>query len=108
MYEKVKASKDKVFIVIMERYGDLKKSWHVAKVDWDETDHDIAREKGRYHMLFYVRSFKDSKKLKVKDCQYWPEIHEFKKDGKTMGVMAPTSPGKALFLLPPTSHHEEE
>ncbi len=49
LYEKVKASKDKVFIVIMERYGNLKKSWHVAKVDWDETDHDIAREKGRLY-----------------------------------------------------------
>jgi hypothetical protein len=97
---KVEASKDKVFIVKVERHGrTTKHSWHVARVDWEETDKGRAKKSGIYHMMFYVRSFKDSKKLKVKECQYWPEIHEFKKDGKTMGMMAPTSPNKVDNLL---------
>ena len=37
--------------------------------------------------------------MKVKECTYWPEIHEFKRDGETMGPIVPTKPSKVEHLL---------
>jgi hypothetical protein len=41
----------------------------------------------------------DSRRLKVRNCRYWPELHEFKQDGVTMGPMIPTKPSKVDKLL---------
>jgi hypothetical protein len=37
--------------------------------------------------------------MKVRECAYWPEIHEFKRDGVTMGPIVPTKPTKVDDLL---------
>ena len=38
------------------------------------------------------------------DCAYWPEIHEFKRDGETMGPIVPTKPSKVEHLLSTKSY----
>ena len=55
-------------------------------------------------MRFYLRAYHDSKKKKVKDCAYWPEIHEFKRDGQTMGPIVPVKPVKVGKLLTDKPH----
>ena len=68
-------------------------------MDKDETNWKQAKEHGIHHVRFCARSHADSKKMKVKDCAHWPEIHEFKRDGETMGPIAPTKPTKVEKLL---------
>jgi hypothetical protein len=56
----------------------------------DDTDNDTAKKKGFYHLKFFVRSCEDSKKKQVQECNFWPEIHCFKKDRTTMEAMTPS------------------
>jgi hypothetical protein len=60
---------------------------------------EAARKRGRYHVLYYIRALADSKKFKGRYCNYWPEIHEFRRDGESMGAMVPTRPNKVMRLL---------
>ena len=100
----VKASKDKLFLIKRLWARHKLASWHLVQVDAEETSWQKARTEGVYHVLYYVRCFADSKKKKVRDCAYWPEIHEFKRDGETMGPIVPTKPSKVEHLLSTKSH----
>ena len=73
-------------------------------MDEDETSWRRAKDEGIFHVRYFVRSYTDSKKKKVKECAYWPEIHEFKRDGETMGPIVPTKPNKVDHLLETKSH----
>jgi hypothetical protein len=97
--KETKESKDKLFFVLRQRPGHQKNSWHLIPVDREETDWNKAKQGGVYHVRFYVRCLKDSKKVKVRECAFWPEIHEFKRDGVTMGPIVPTKPSKVEHLL---------
>ena len=98
------ASKDKLFIIKRQRPSHSLAAWHLVQVDEEETDWKRAKAEGVYHVLYYVRSYADSKKKKVKECAYWPEIHEFKRDGETMGPIVPTKPSKVEHLLDTKPH----
>ena len=104
LVKEVKQSKDKLFLIKRLRPSHRLASWHLVQVDEEETSWRLAAAEGVYHVLFYVRCFADSKKKKVKDCAYWPEIHEFKRDGETMGPIVPTKPSKVDHLLNTKSH----
>jgi hypothetical protein len=95
----VSQSKDKLFLIFRQRPSHKQNSWHLVQVDEEETNRTLARREGIYHVRFYVRCLSDSRKKKVKECAYWPEIHEFKRDGVTVGPMVPTKPGKVEALL---------
>jgi hypothetical protein len=95
----VKASKDKAFVIFRLRPGYKLRSWHLVQVDEEETNWRKAKAEGVYHVKFYVKCYADSKKHKGKDCAYWPKIHEFKRDGETMGPMVPAKPGRKVENL---------
>ena len=63
-----------------------------------------AKAEGIYHVCYFVRCYADSKKMKIRDCAYWPETHEFKRDGETMGPMVPTTLSKVEQLLSKSSY----
>jgi hypothetical protein len=81
------------------RPGYKLRSWHLVQVDEDKTNWRKAKAEGVYHVRYYVKSFADSKKFKGRECAYWPEIHEFKQDGVTMGPIVPTKPGRKVEKL---------
>ncbi len=95
----VKASTDKLFFIARQRPGRKLSTWHLVQVDEDETNWKKARHEGFYHVRFFIRCLADSRKKKVRECAYWPEIHEFKRDGITMGPIVPTKPSKVNHLL---------
>ena len=102
--ESIKASDNKLFVITIDTPGYKEKSWHIVQVEEEDLEWRKKRASGRYHVLFYVRRLTDSRNKKVKDCQYWPEIHEFKRDGVTMGPMVPTRPAKVAELLRKKAH----
>jgi hypothetical protein len=73
--------------------------WYPVQVDDQETNWRQAKDEGIYYVRFFIRALADSRRLKVRDCKYWPELHEFKCDGVTMGPMIPTKPPKVGKLL---------
>ena len=73
-------------------------------MDEDETSWRRAKDKGIFHVCYFARSYADSEKKKIRECAYWPEIHEFKRDGETMGPIVPTKPNKVDHLLETKSH----
>jgi hypothetical protein len=99
LVEAVRKSKDKLFFIVRQRPGWKLNSWHLVQVDEDETNWKKARSEGVFHVRYFVRALADSKKKKGRDCAYWPEIHEFKRDGQTMGPIVPTKPVKVEHLL---------
>ena len=94
----------KLFLIKRRRPSHRLASWHLVQVDEEETDWRLAKTEGVYHVLFYLRCYADSKKKKVRECAYWPEIHEFKRDGETMGPIVPTKPAKVEHLLSTKPH----
>jgi hypothetical protein len=99
LWYETERSKDKLFLTARTREGFKRKSWHVVQVSLEDTDMEAARKHGRYHVLYYIRALADSKKFKGRYCNYWPEIHEFRRDGESMGAMVPTRPNKVMRLL---------
>jgi hypothetical protein len=99
LVKEVKKSKDKLFIIRRARPGYRLSGWYLVQVDDQETNWRQAKDEGVYHVRFFVRALADSRRLKVRNCKYWPELHEFKCDGVTMGPMIPTKPSKVDKLL---------
>jgi hypothetical protein len=86
-------SKDKLFIISHPRDDYQLDLRHIIlEVAMDDTDNDMAKKKGFYHLKVFVRSYEDSKEKKFRDCNFWPKIHCFKKDRTTMGAMSPLKP----------------
>ena len=42
--------------------------------------------------------------MKVRECAYWPEIHEFMRDGETTSPMVPMKPSKVEQQLSKSPH----
>ena len=97
-------SKDKLLLIKRRRPSHQLASWHLVQVDEEETNWKKAKAEGVYHVRFFVRRYVDSSKMKVRECAYWPEIHEFKRDGETMGPIVPTKPSKVEHLLSTKPH----
>ena len=94
-YGRVEGSKDKVFIIAVPNGNKPKKDWFVVQVDWDETNMEEAKSKGRYHVRWYIRHFKDSQDRLVRNCRFWPEIHEMRPND-VLGAMQIVKPSKCL------------
>jgi hypothetical protein len=99
LWKLIKESKDKLFIIAMDRPNYDLREWHIVQVNLSETNEEDARRYGKYHVNFWIRSYNDSIKRKMRDCRYWPNIHEYKDDGKTMGPIVPIRPSKVNAVL---------
>ena len=89
----IKDSKDKLCIIARHDGNRPKKSWYVVQVDWNETSMADAESRGRYHVCWYIRHYKDAEEMKVSECRFWPEIHQVRADGE-LGPMKVVRPGK--------------
>jgi hypothetical protein len=97
--DKIKKSRDKLFIVAYPREGFKLKSWYVVQIAEEDNDWNVSEKSGYYHARFLIRCLTDSKKMHAAQCRYWPEIHEIKRDRETMGAIVPSSPSRAADLL---------
>jgi hypothetical protein len=93
-YNRVKASKDKLFIIQMRVETRPRANWYVVQVMWDETSEKRARTEGKYVLRWYLPHHIESKKRIRKNCRWWPEIHEKRPDG-SQGRIRMINPSKA-------------
>jgi hypothetical protein len=53
---------------------------------------------------YWVRSYAESKKKKIRECNYHPEVHHLMPDGVTFGNMAPCTPQKVNSMVVDQAH----
>lgn len=93
LYEATKNSSEKMFIIKQGR------EWALVQVDWDETEKRKARNKGEYHVKWYIRQLQDSEQYTKMNCRYWPLIRELDKDKEEFKAIVPVRPGKVERTL---------
>ena len=69
--------------------------WYPVRIlGTDEELEKAKSNKGRLVCRFYVRHYKDSEKLTLKDCRYWPEVHEYDERNDTLTKMIACRPNR--------------
>ena len=98
LFNDVKRSKDKLFLIRHRAQSTGQPKWHLVQVLLDETDRDDARTQGKYQVRFQIRHSGDSKHRSQRHCRYWPEIHVLRSNN-TFGVMQQVRPEKVEKFL---------
>jgi hypothetical protein len=87
LYATTNTSKDKLFFIRE------KLKWYLVKVDWNKTKEHVAKDKGIYHVRWFIKNQSDSCNLPTRSCRFWPIIQKFKPDG-TFGEVRMVRPVK--------------
>lgn len=103
LWQHVRASKDKLFIVKDKDAVDPLFTWYVVQVDLDETVKQRARQLGEYHVRWFIPNQQEAVKTITKKCAYWPWIKELRPDGN-FGATIACRPKKAEALLRKRPH----
>ena len=72
--------------------------WCVVQVDLDETDPVNAKILGEYHCRFLTAHTTNATLFTRRECRYWPELREVRKDG-SLGRYICVSPSKAIDFV---------
>jgi hypothetical protein len=97
LWKAIEKSKDKLCI-IRNANDKGKYEYHVVQIDLEETGERRAKQKGIYHTRFWIRNFKDSETMKVRQCRFYPLVRELLKGGwpGAMIMVGPTQIEKFL------------
>ena len=97
LWKAIGKSKDRMCLI---RKADEKGKYeyHVVQIDLEETSERRAKTKGEYHAMFWIRNFKDSETMKVRQCRFYPLVRELLKGGwpGAMIMVGPTQVEKFL------------
>ena len=97
LWKRIQLSKDKLFFIKRQLYGEQSARWYLVQVDLDETDPHAAKQVGRYHCKWYVRHVDDSREMATRNARFWPEIHVIR-DG-VLAEMILVRPNKVATFL---------
>jgi hypothetical protein len=81
LWEKTKASKNKLFFIARRTAGRELGEWFLVQVDKEETNETKAKRYGEYHVRYFIKNYAESKKRLTRNCQFWPLIHELEPRG---------------------------
>lgn len=98
LWQQIRASKDKLFIIKDKDAVDPLFTWYVVQVDLDESVEQKARSLGEYHVRWFIPNQQEATKTITKKCAYWPWVKELKPDGN-FGATIACRPKKAEALL---------
>ena len=105
LYKRIRKSRDKLFFIkhIIDTTNTTR--WYVvqAKLDDDDDDNETTRNEGYYRVWFYIREHSNSKSRQLRNCRYWPEVHELRPNG-TLGPITPIRPGRVDTVLREQPH----
>jgi hypothetical protein len=69
-------STDKLFFISRHEPGQIQGKWLLVQIDQDGTNERAAKQKGEYHVQYYIRQETDARKNKIKECKHWPLLRE--------------------------------
>ena len=94
LYKRIRKSRDKLFFIkhVIDTTNTVR--WYVVQAKLHDDDTESTRNDGKYTVWFYIREHTNSKNRQLRNCRYWPEIHQVKSNG-TLGQIVPIRPGRA-------------
>ena len=98
LYKRIRKSRDKLFFIkhVIDTTNTTR--WYVVQAKLHDDDTESTRNEGKYTVWFYIREHTNSKNRQLRNCRYWPEIHQVKPNG-TLGPIVPIRPGRAEAIL---------
>ena len=98
LYKRVRKSRDKLFFIkhVIDTTNTMR--WYVVQAKLHDDDTETTRNEGKYTVWFYIREQANSKIRQLRNCRYWPEIHQVKPNG-ALGPIVPIRPGRAETIL---------
>ena len=98
LHKSIRKSKHKLFFIKHKTDSTQVFRWYMVQVktEHDDTDQDINQ--GIYNVWFYIREHSNSKTRKQRNCRYWPEVHQRRRDG-SLGPIIPIRPGRVDQII---------
>ena len=103
LHKQIRKSRDKLFFIkhIIDTTNTPR--WYVVQAQLKDDEDTTTRDEGNYKVRFYIREHANSKTRQLRNCRYWPEIHELRPNGM-LGKIAPIRPGKVEKVLEDQAH----
>mmetsp|Transcript_13167 Transcript_13167/g.31418 ORF Transcript_13167/g.31418 Transcript_13167/m.31418 type:complete len:1848 (-) Transcript_13167:281-5824(-) len=99
LYERIKASKHKLFAIAQEEEHQPLRAWYIVQVDIEETNEELAKSIGQYHCRWHIPKPPNSNPTtSITTWKFWPLVKEFTSDG-TYGDTKYVSPNKVERYL---------
>ena len=93
LHKQIGKSRDKLFFIKHIIGTTNTPRWYVVQAQLKDDEDTTTRDEGNYKVRFYIREHANSKTRQLRNCRYWPEIHELRPNGM-LGKIAPIRPGK--------------
>jgi hypothetical protein len=105
LYRKTQDSQDKLFFVAWQEDLSTAPELKIAQVCWDECDPISTQQHGLYVIRWWSPRPRDQETLQqaLVDCQFWPELRNFKADG-SVGDKFICRPDKVKSILQGSSN----
>ena len=98
LYKRTIRSRDKLFFIKYTADTTNTARWYAVQAKMQDDDTESTRNEGKYTVWFYIREQQNSKSRKVRNCRFWPEIHQLRPNGQ-LGPIVPVRPGRAEKTL---------
>ena len=98
LYKRIRKSRDKLIFIKYTIDTTNIPRWYVVQAQINDDDTQTTRDEGKYTVRFFIREHTNSKQRQLRNCRYWPEIHELRPNG-TLGKIVPIRPGKVEYTL---------
>ena len=98
LYKQIRKSRDKMFFIKYIIDTTNVSRWYVVQVMVSDDDGEATRNEGKYTVRFYIREHANSKERQLRNCRYWPEVHQLRPNGM-LGPIVPIRPGRVDTIL---------
>ena len=98
LYRQIRKSRDKLFFIKYTIDTTNTPRWYIVQAKLSDDDDETTRNEGQYTVWFYIREHTNSKTRQLRNCRYWPEVHQLRPNGR-MGQIIPIRPGRVDTLI---------
>ena len=98
LYKRIRASRDKLFFIKYTIDTTHTQRWYVVQARVHDDDTETMRNEGKYTVWFYIREHDNSKTRQLRNCRYWPEVHQVRANGN-LGPITPIRPGRVEAIV---------
>ena len=103
LYNSTRQSRDRLFFIRHRGDATEQYQWYLVQALLEDSDTTATRNEGEYRVRFMIREHSNSKTRPLRNCRYWPEIHELGSNG-TPGPIIMIRPGKVDNVLKNQPH----
>ena len=103
LYKRICKSRDKLFFIKYKADTTNVHRWYVVQAKLQEDDKEQTRNEGIYTVWFYIREHQNSKSRTIRNCRFWPEVHQTRPNGM-LGPIVPIRAGRVQTIIQEQPH----